>query len=226
MSSVLHQIMGVLYKDLLIEWRAPSRIFALLCFALTTLLLFGFAIGPSTDILRRHAGGYLWLSILFSSTALLSRSMQVEEESGASDSLLLAPTRPAAIFYGKALANTAQLVVLGVAALPVTLVLCDASVTESWTMLAASIVLGTAALAAPGTMYAALTARISGQQLLMPLLLFPLVVPALLAAVKSTSLALLGDAMGQSSSWLQLLLFFNIIYWSLCGVLFGRVVES
>ena len=226
MSGVLGQILGVLYKDLLIEWRARSRLFALVCFSLTTLLLFGFAIGPATEVLRRHAGGYLWLAIMFTSTALLSRSMQVEEESGATDSLLLAPTRPAAVFYGKALANTAQLVVLGAVALPVTLVLCDARVVEPWWMLASSLLLGTMSLAAPGTLYAALTARISGQQLLMPLLLFPLVVPALLAAVKSTSLALLGDVMGQSSAWLQLLLFFNIIYWSLCGVLFGRVVES
>ena len=226
MMEVLRQIVGILYKDLLIEWRARSRLFALGSFALTTLLLFGFAVGPATDVLRRHAAGYLWLSVLFTSTALLSRSMQVEEESGAVDSLLLAPTRPAAMFYGKALANSAQLLFLGVLMLPVTLVLCDAQVTEPWWRLAASLLLGSMALAAPGTLYSALTARISGQQLLMPLLLFPLVVPALLAAVKSTSLVLLGDVMGQSGSWLQLLLFFDIIYWSLCGVLFGRVVES
>lgn len=226
MKEALHQILGVLFKDLLIEWRARSRMFALVCFALTTLLLFGFAIGPATEVLRRHAAGYLWLAVLFTSTALLARSMQVEEESGAIDSLLLAPTRPAAVFYGKALSNGMQLVFLGALALPVTLVLCDAQLTEPWWRLAASIGLGCMSLAAPGTLYSALTARISGQQLLMPLLLFPLVVPAMLAAVKSTSLALLGDAMGQSDSWLQLLLLFNVIYWSLCGVLFGRVVDS
>lgn len=226
MSGVLHQIGGILYKDLLIEWRSPSRLFALLCFALTTLILFGIAIGPATDILRRHAAGYLWLSVLLSSTALLAQSMRVEEESGAVDSLLLAPVRPAAIFYGKALANSAQLVFLALVALPVALVLCDAQVVEPWWTLLASLTLGSMALAAPGTLYAALTARLSGQQLLMPLLLFPLVVPALVAAVKSTSLAMLGDAMGQAGAWLQLLLFFNIIYWSLCGVLFGRVVDA
>ena len=113
MTDALRQIAIVFAKDVLIEWRARSRMFALVCFALTTLLLFGFAIGPATDVLRRHAAGYLWLAILFTSTALLTRSMQVEEESGAMDSMLLAPTRPAAIFYGKSLANSAQLILLG-----------------------------------------------------------------------------------------------------------------
>lgn len=226
MNDALRQIAIVFAKDVLIEWRARSRMFALVCFALTTLLLFGFAIGPATDVLRRHAAGYLWLAILFTSTALLTRSMQVEEESGAMDSMLLAPTRPAAVFYGKSLANSAQLILLGALALPITLVICDAQLVEPWWRLAASIAMGAMALAAPGTLYSALTVRIAGQQLLMPLLLFPLVVPAVLAAVKSTSLALLGDVMEQSNAWLQLLLLFNIIYWSLCGVLFGRVVES
>ena len=110
--SVLKQVVWILQKDLLIEWRARSRLFALVSFAGTTLLLFSFAVGPDTQTLREHAGGYLWLALLFSSTALLDRSLRVEEESGAMDSLLLAPTSPTAIFYGKALSNTLQLIVL------------------------------------------------------------------------------------------------------------------
>jgi len=224
--SVLVQIAWILQKDLLIEWRARSRMFALVSFALTTLLLFSFAVGPDTKALREHAGGYLWLALLFSSTSLLDRSLRVEEESGAMDSLLLAPTSPTAIFYGKALSNTLQLVVLGVIALPVTLALCDATLTGSPLVLLAALVLGAMGLAAPGTLYAALTARISGQQLLLPLLLFPLIVPALLAAVKATTLVLTGDPMEQSGSWLVLLACFDALYWSICGVLFGRIVET
>lgn len=224
--SVLVQIVLILKKDLLIEWRARSRMFALVSFALTTLLLFSFAVGPDTKTLREHAGGYLWLALLFSSTSLLDRSLRVEEESGAMDTLLLAPTSPTAIFYGKALSNTLQLVVLGIIALPVTLALCDATLTGSPLVLLGALVLGSMGLAAPGTLYAALTARISGQQLLLPLLLFPLIVPALLAAVKATTLVMTGDPMEQSGSWLVLLACFDALYWSICGVLFGRVVET
>ena len=224
--SVLTQIAWILHKDLLIEWRARSRMFALISFALTTLLLFSFAVGPDAKTLRDHAGGYLWLALLFSSSSLLDRSLRVEEESGAMDSLLLAPTSPTAIFYGKAISNTLQLVVLGVIALPVTLALCDATLTGSPLVLLGALLLGAMGLAAPGTLYAALTARISGQQLLLPLLLFPLIVPALLAAVKATTLVMTGDPMEQSGSWLVLLACFDALYWSICGVLFGRVVET
>ena len=220
------QIGQVLWKDLLIEWRARARLLALLCFAVTAVLLFTFAVGPATNILRRHAAAYLWLALLFSSTALLQRSLRVEEESGAMDALLLVPVRPTALFYGKALANTLQLIVLGLLTLPVVLALCDAHVGSSWGTLLAGLVLGAMSLAAPGTLYAALTARISGQQMLLPLLLFPLIVPALMAAVNSTSLAL-ENVMGQNETTpLLILLCFDAVYWSLCGILFGRVVES
>jgi heme exporter protein B len=88
------------------------------------------------------------------------------------------------------------------------------------------ILLGTAGLSAPGTLYAAMTAQARARQALLPLLLFPLVVPALLSAVRSTALVLRGDPMGQLGSWMALLLCFDTIYWALCGLLFGRVVED
>jgi heme exporter protein B len=88
------------------------------------------------------------------------------------------------------------------------------------------ILLGTAALSAPGTLYAAMTSQARARQTLLPLLLFPLVVPVLLASVKASSLLITGDPMGQMGSWAILLACFNAIYWSVCGLLFGRVVED
>ena len=87
-------------------------------------------------------------------------------------------------------------------------------------------VLGAAGLSAPGTLYAAMTAQVRSKQTLLPLLLFPLIVPALLAAVKATSLVVLGDPMQQVTSWISLLVAFDAIYWSLCGILYSRVVEE
>ena len=88
------------------------------------------------------------------------------------------------------------------------------------------IVLGSAGLSAPGTLYSAMTSQARARQTLLPLLLFPLVVPVLLASVKATSLLILGDPMGQIRSWAILLIAFDLIYWSLCGLLFDRVVED
>ena len=88
------------------------------------------------------------------------------------------------------------------------------------------ILLGAAGLSAPGTLYAAMAAQARARQMLLPLLLFPLVVPVLLSAVKATSLVTTGDPMGQLRSWVLLLVSFDAIYWSLCGLLFERVVEE
>ena len=88
------------------------------------------------------------------------------------------------------------------------------------------ILLGAGGLSAPGTLYAAMTAQARARQALLPLLLFPLVVPALLSAVKSTGLVLHGDPMGQLGAWVALLATFDLVYWTLCGVLFARVVED
>lgn len=224
--SPIAQVWGVLRKDLLVEWRARARTMALSSFALTVLLLFSFAVGPDTETLRQHCGAYLWLSLLFSSTLLLAHSMQTEVESGALESLILAPVSPAALFYGKALANTLQLMFVAAVALPIGFALTDASLRESAWMLLASIALGSAGLAAPGTLYAGMTARLPSRQLLLPLLMFPLIVPCLLAAVKSTSLLIGGDPMAQVPSWLALLACFDLVYWSLCGVLFGKVLDA
>jgi heme exporter protein B len=88
------------------------------------------------------------------------------------------------------------------------------------------IVLGAAGLSAPGTLYSAMSSQARARQTLLPLLLFPLVVPVLLSAVKSTSLLLTGDPMGQLRSWVLLLAAFDAIYWSLCGLFFERVVDE
>jgi len=139
--------------------------------------------------------------------------------------LLLLPVDPHALYYGKAIANWIQLVLLGGALVPVMVILYDAGTMRVGSLLLV-IALGTAGLSAPGTLYAAMTAQVRSRQTLLPLLLFPLIVPALLASVKATSLIILVDPMGQSSAWIKLLIAFDAIYWSLCGLLFGRVVEE
>jgi heme exporter protein B len=219
------QVRAILAKDLRIEWRMTTRIFTLFCFGFTLLLLFSFAVGSDTEVLRKHAGAYLWMAVLLASTLQLERSFLTETESGALEAILLVPTSPTALFYGKAIANWLQLLLLAVACLPLVLVLYGADLRGPVAWLPVVAFLGTAGLAAPGTLYAGMTARIRGGQVLLPLLYFPLVVPALLAAVKATGLVLLGDPMGQTSSWVALLALFSLVFWGLCGALFTKVVE-
>jgi len=216
---------AALRKELLLQWRSRGQIMAVFVFGAASLLLFSFAIGPSAEALRTFSGGFLWLGLLLSSTLTLSESFHAEMENRALEGLLLLPSNPRALYYGKAIANWIQLSVLGIALVPVMVVLYDAGTTALLKLLAI-ILLGSAGLSAPGTLYAAMTAQVKSKQTLLPLLLFPLIVPALLASVKATSLAILGDPMNQSLSWIGLLCAFDLIYWSLCGLLYVRVIED
>ena len=218
-------MIAALRKEFLLQWRTRAQALAVFVFGATSLLLFSFAIGPNAAALRQHAAGFLWLGLLLSSTLTLSESFHAEMENRAFEGLLLLPVSPRILYYGKALANTMQLMVLGIALVPVMVVLYDAGTTRIPTLLLI-IILGTAGISAPGTLYSAMTAQARAKQTLLPLLLFPLIVPVLLASVKATSLAILGDPMEQGRGWVALLIAFNGIYWALCGLLFDRVVED
>jgi heme exporter protein B len=218
-------MIAMLRKELLLQWRTRAQFMAVFVFGAASLLLFSFAIGPNAAALRTFSAGFLWLGMLLSSTLTLSESFHAEMENRALEGLLLIPTSPRAIYYAKAIANWLQLALLGFALVPVMVVLYDAGATDVGRLLLV-ILLGSAGLSAPGTLYAAMTAQLRAKQTLLPLLFFPLIVPALLASVKATSLAILGDPMEQGRSWITLLLAFVAIYWSLCGLLFGRVVEE
>jgi len=216
---------AALHKDVLLQWRGRAQVVAIFVFGATSLLLFSFAIGPDSAALRQHAAGFIWLALLLSSTLTLADSFHSEMEERALEGLLLLPVSPGALYYGKALANWAQLSFLGICLVPVMVVLYDAFTTR-FLGLVGIILLGSAGLSAPGTLYAAMTSQARAKQTLLPLLLFPIVVPVLLASVKATSLLILGDPMGQIRSWALLLVSFDLICWSLSGLLFGRVVED
>jgi len=218
-------LLVALRKDLLLQWRGRGQFVAIFAFGTAALLLFSFAIGPDSLALRQHAGGFLWLALLLASTLSLAENFKQEVEEQALEGLLLVPVSLPALYFAKAIANWLQLAALGIALTPIMVVLYDAGTTRILP-LTGIILLGTAGLSAPGTLYAALTVQIRSGPTLLPLLLFPLVVPVLLAAVKATSLLILGDAMGQLTSWCGLLAAFCVIYWSLGGLLFGRVVED
>ena len=224
--SVTGQTALIFRKDMLLSWRSRARVVAQVSFATVTLMMFSFAVGPNNDVLSRHAGGYLWLALLLASILSLGESFRLELEDSALEGLQLLPVDPRALFFGKALANGIQLLLLGIILVPLALVLFSTTVKFSWVWLFSFVALGSAGLAAPGTLYSAMTSRARGKDVMLPLLLFPLVIPVLLAAVKGTNLAVLGDPMAQSRSWVSILICFDLIYWSLCSILFGRVIDE
>ncbi|KAK1548274.1 hypothetical protein Q3G72_009771 [Acer saccharum] len=225
-GSFVRQLFAVMEKDARLEWRARARLNAVLCFAVLSLFLFSFAVGPQQVLLSRLAPGFLWLALLLSSVLSLGESMRQDIEHDALEGQLLLGVDPMALFLGKAIANTIFLWGLGLLLVPVAVALYDAPVRLGLWRLGGALLLGAGAISAPGTLYAALASYARARDMLLPLLLFPILIPGLLAAVKATGVIMLGDPMQECGSWLGLLAAFNVMYWGLCTVLFGRVVDG
>lgn len=275
---MLRTIWILFAKDLALEWRTRARMSALIFFALATLLMFSFAVGPDTKLMQKAAGGFLWLGILLASTLSLGESFRVESENGALDGIRLVPSDARAVFLAKAGGNTLMLLLLSVVLLPPMFALYDVTlarpvplavvkkaeapvapkadvplvhpgdafdapkeplfkanptrdatageVAKNFGQMLLVLLMGCLAISAPGTIYAAIANNARARDVLLPVLLFPLLVPALLSAVKSTNLVLQGDPMNQLPSWLSLLGAFNLIYWVLGFLLFPRVIED
>jgi heme exporter protein B len=224
--NFLRQIGAIVMKDLLIEWRSLARSTAVFVFALSLVLLVAFASGGTGTDLRKQAGGALWIGLLLASTRSLDRSFAVEMEQGALEGLVLWPVDPLAVYYGKAIANMLVLVLVGFALTPLVIALFDAPIKGSPVLFAAYIILGSAAIAAPGTIFALITERARGASVMLPVLLLPLVTPAVLAASRGCEVLVEGDPMNQAPAWLGVLATFNVVHWSLSGWLFAKVLEE
>lgn len=216
----------VLKKDWLLEFRTRARLTAIIFFSLVTLLLFSFAMGPNIDALRAHAPGYLWLGLLFASTLSLGESFRVEAENQALTGLLLAPTEPRAIFLGKVAGNATLLFGLSLLLLPVMVALYDVDLARNPLALLLVLFLGSVGISAPGTVYSAISTNARSRDVMLPLLLFPVLVPLLVASVSATRFSLQPDPQEQLPSWLKLLTAFDLIYLSVGFLLFPKIVEE
>jgi heme exporter protein B len=220
-------VLAVARKDLLQELRSRAATVATLFFTGTTLLMMAFALGREPGVLERSAPGVLWVALVFAGVTAAAQSFQADLEDGALDHLLSFPVSRAAVFLGKLLAAWAYLAALGLLLAPVATTLYGAPLegAGAYLLLALTVVLGAFGFATIATFYAALTANLQAREALLPVLMFPVVVPIVLAAVRATE-SLLGGAAGPVGDWLLLLLGFDLIYFVVCTSLFHFVVDE
>lgn len=217
----------VAVKDLRVEVRSRQAIGLVLPFVGTLLIAFGLALGPGRELLQQTAPGLLWLAVFFAAVLLFRRAYESEGEDGALEGLLLAPIDKAAVFLGKALAVTVQLLVLEVGVLAMVAVLFGMPLGGPGALasLAAACVLGSAGLAVVGTLFGVLTVVPRAREAVLPLLVMPLVTPVLVAATKATTLATVGRG-GEVGSWLALLVAFDVAMLAASSLLFDHLLED
>lgn len=211
-------------KDLRLELRSKVGIAQVLPFALLVLFLFAFALDPDRGVLDRATPGLFWVAVLFSSVLALQRSFGVEAEDGVLDALRLSGMSPAAIYFGKVLALTVQLVVLEVVLVAGVVVLYDTEL-AGVALLVPVAVTATLGIAGAGAVYGALSARLRSRDTLLPVLLLPLLAPVLISATRGFEVGLERHA-GGGWSWVALLGVFAVVYLVLGSVLFRPLLED
>jgi heme exporter protein B len=225
-SLTIQRARAILWKDLVTERRTKANFNAVLFFAAQMLLLFGFAFGPDSEALTRAASGVIWLTILFAGVLAFGRSYQLELESNALEGLLLYPGDRRSIFIGKLAANLAFVLLVEIIVVPLAAVLYRVEILHVLPQLIGVLLLGTFGFVTLGTFYAAMASRVRAREVLLPLLLFPMLVPLLLASVECTKAILLGDLMGDWRAWLRLLVAFDLIFLVASLAAFHHVIED
>lgn len=203
-------------KDLRAELRTKEALNASLAFSVVILLLFSFAFDPSVEETRALAGGLLWLVFAFAGALILNRSFARELPNDCLEGLLMSPVSPAALYAGKALANFVLLIAVELVGLAVFGVFYNVAWTRQFWRLMGVVGLGTWAMTAVGTLFSALTVNLRLRELMLPLLLYPVLVPALLAAIQLTGPLALGQPLASDMIvWLRLLAAFDVIFTAL-----------
>lgn len=203
----------VMMKDLRAELRTKEAINASLGFAIVILLLFSFAFDPEADTTKALSGGLLWIVFAFAGTLILNRSFARELPNDCLDALIAAPISGAALFLGKALANYVLLLAVELVSLPVFGIFYNVHWTNQLPELLMVMALGTWALTVIGTVFSALTVNVRLREVMLPMLTYPILLPALMAAMRLTMELISGNAIGpETATWLKMLIGFDVVY--------------
>jgi heme exporter protein B len=224
MPLFLRQIIALIRKDILTELRTRESITAMVVFAVMAIVMFNFALRPIVDNFRPLAPGILWVTLVFAGTLGLSRSMSTEQINQCMDGLLLAPADRSVIFIGKAATNVIFTLVVAAIVLPVMAILFDETLLNIGVI--GVVGLGVVGYAGAGTLIATMAASTRAREVFLPILLFPLALPLLVAAVLATTGIIGAWPVGDYISWVGVEIAFIVIFWTAGTLLFEYLVEG
>jgi heme exporter protein B len=225
----VHYVLEHLRKDLRLEWRSKDAINGMLFFVLLVVVVFAIAFDPAgfPTVTRQISGGILWVGLLFASMTAMNQSWTREQRHQVLEAQRMAPSPASALFVGKALANLIFVLVVEVVLAPIFVIFFNLQVLGNGWLLTVILPLGTWALVVNGTFFAALGLRARNRELLLPLILLPLTLPALLMMVQATTGVLTGDLDAiQIRSWITQLAGYDVIYTTVCVLLFETVLNA
>ncbi len=223
-TPFLKAVGGIARKDLRIELRSRELVSAMGLFALLSILIFSFALELDRTARQEAISGVLWVTVVFASILGLNRSLAMERDQGNLDAMLLAPIDRVAIFFGKLAGNLVFALAVGLLLLPIMSLLYNQPLVRPW--LLAVLGLGTLGFATVGTLLAMMTVQTRARESLLPIVMLPIALPVLLAAVRATTAILTDIPLEDWIAWPQILVVVDIIYLVVCYLLFEYVIEE
>ena len=215
---------ATLIKDLRLEWRSKDAINAMLFFALLVVVIFSFAFDPTAEESRRIAGGLIWVAFLFAAVVALNQTWARELRNQVLDAYRVSPAPPNSLFLAKALGNFIFVAILEALMTPLFIVFYNLrALGPAWQLPIVSA-LGTWALVVNGTFFAAMSLRTRSREIMLPLLLFPISIPALLAMVEATTSILTGEY--SAKFWMILLVAYDLVFTMASLLLFSSVLHA
>ncbi len=224
MSSLPAITRATLGKDIRLEWRSKDAINAMLFFSLLVVVIFSFAFSPTAEESRAIAGGLVWVAFLFAAVVALNQTWARELRNQVLDAFRVSPAPANALFLAKALGNFVFVSVLEALMTPLFIIFYNLrALGPGWQLIPVAI-LGTWALVVNGTFFAAMSIRTRSREIMLPLLLFPISIPALLAMVEATTAILTGEA--SAKFWIVLLAVYDLVFTTACLLLFETVLNA
>lgn len=223
-TPLLKSILAIIRKDLRAEFRSRELISSMGLFSLLSIMVFSFSLQLDNVARQTVIAGVLWVTVVFSVILGLNRALAMERDQGNLDAMLLAPIDRTAIYLGKMVGNFLFALVIGVILLPVMTILFNITLVNGGVFLV--LILGTLGLSIVGTLLAAMTVQTRTRETLLPIVMLPVALPVLLAAVTASTGILDGQDIGEWLPWVQLLAFIDVVYATLCYLMFDFVVEE
>lgn len=222
--NLIKATLALVWKDLAAELRSRELVSAMMVFALLVILIFNFALDLQPALRRTVTPGVLWVTFVFAGTLGLNRSMAIEKDRGCLDGLLLAPVDRSAIYFGKAIGNLVFMLIIEIIVLPIYSILYNINLFNPGLLLV--ILLGSIGYVAVGTLLSAMAVQTRTRDILLPILLFPLVIPVVISAVKASTGFLEAWTLAEIQPWLSLLIVYDVIFTAVAFMFFDYIVEE
>ncbi|MBM3224745.1 MAG: hypothetical protein FJZ47_13195 [Candidatus Tectomicrobia bacterium] len=222
----VRQILAVLGKDLRTEWRTREIFTSMFVFAVLVVVVFNFAIGADTELIRQVASGVMWVALLFSTVLGLQRARQLEGEEESLSGVLLALYDSSALFIAKTIGQMLYLMAVALAILPLCGIWFRIDFLSCWLGLCLVFLLGMFGLSIIGTLFSMITLHTRAYEVMLPMLFLPISIPLTIAAVYATVQLVAGKTLQDITDYLVFMGIFDVVFFTLSLIVFDFIIED